>query len=322
MCGVISCLLGMGLLLISVSASIAEVVSDQVNSVIAAESGKSDPTPAVRPGVSASQKSSAVSKRAKLTPATSRKESNRTAAGSRSQRPNAKIVPASAPRSGSDSTRMASTPASIGPGRTDLSPEPKESPVTGEASLTSSTNGYSHLEIWVSHSQHELKLLGNTPAGTRDVLYEARVGLGNPREFPTPVGVYFVRQIYDDHPWWIPPKNRAWAAGDSPSRKVYGGTMAPLLKKRPASTKNSPPHGDDFIDPKVRLDDDGYRFHGTNQLRSIGQNQSHGCVRMRPEDAKEVALLIKEHVGAVDRREDENGTYFILRSPVRLNLVK
>jgi hypothetical protein len=231
-------------------------------------------------------------------------------------------VPAAASRSGADSTRMASTPPAIGPTQTDAVMDPKESPAVGEAALGNRANGYSHLEIWVSHSQHEMKLLGNTSAGTTDELYKARVGLGNPQEFPTPVGQYFVRQIYDDDPWWIPPKNRAWAAGDSPSRKVYGGTMAPLLKKRPVSTKKAPPLGDDLIDAQVRLDDYGYRFHGTNAPRSIGRNQSHGCVRMLPADARNVAVLIKEHVGALDRREDENGTYVILRSPVRLNLVK
>ncbi len=324
MFGFISCVLGVGLLLISVSASVADVVGNQVKSAILADSGKPGPTAAVQASAPASQKSSAVSKRAKPAGPPSRKEANRqTAGGPRSLRPNAKIVPAAASSTGVDSTRMASTPSSVGPSQTDAGPEPKESSRTGGAQPASSGNAYKNLEIWVSHSEHELKLLGHTFEGTEDVLHEAKVGLGDPREFPTPVGVYFVRQIYDDSPWWIPPKNRAWAAGDSPSRKVYGGTMAPLLKKRSVSSKNTPPYqGGDFIDAKVRLDDDGYRFHGTNQPRSIGRNQSHGCVRMRPEDARQVASLIKEYVGALDRREDENGTYVILRSPVRLNLVK
>ncbi|MFH0824721.1 MAG: L,D-transpeptidase [Pseudomonadota bacterium] len=181
---------------------------------------------------------------------------------------------------------------------------------------------YEYIEIEVSHSRHELRLLGHGTAERQDVLYETRVGLGSPG-FPTPVGVYFVTHIFDDDPWWIPPSNRAWAAGQSPSRKVYGGVMAPLLKKRPVKQKKKgEPAVSDYVADPVRLDDYGYRFHGTNQPRSIGRNQSHGCVRMIPDDAKKLAALIKQHVGVAERRDSENGNYCTLRAAVRLNLIK
>lgn len=174
--------------------------------------------------------------------------------------------------------------------------------------------------IEVSHSEHTFKLFGVSQPGKPEILYQCKIGLGSP-EFPTPVGTYFVTHIYDDNPWWIPPKDRAWAAGDSPSKTVYGGTMAPLLKKRPATRKkiNDP---EDLIEDLVKFDDYGYRFHGTNAPGSIGYNQSHGCVRMLSKDAKQVASIIKDVVGTADRRESENGTYVILNAPVRLNLVK
>ena len=178
-----------------------------------------------------------------------------------------------------------------------------------------------YLEIEVSHSEHTFKLFAGSSEGRRQALYECRVGLGGPG-FPTPVGVYFVTHIYDDDPWWIPPKDRAWAAGDKPSRRVYGGTMAPLLKKRDVRQKKDVPDAEDKIAGQVKLEDYGYRFHGTNSPRSIGRNQSHGCVRMIPDDARKVAALIKEFGGTADRRESENGSYVLLRSPVRLNLVK
>lgn len=183
-------------------------------------------------------------------------------------------------------------------------------------------SGFSHLEIEVSHSRHHLKLIGNSYFGKREVIYECGVGLGS-GEFPTPVGVYFVTHIYDDNPWWIPPPNRAWAAGQSPSKRVYGGTMAPLLKKRTVrSRRNRQTNSEDKIESRVSLQDYGYRFHGTNAPRSIGRNQSHGCVRMLPKDAKKVAVLIKELVGIVDRMEAENGSFVLLKSPVRLNLIR
>lgn len=177
------------------------------------------------------------------------------------------------------------------------------------------------LEIEVSHSTHIFKLLAHTKDPRPTVLYECKIGLGAP-EFPTPVGVYYVTHIYDQDPWWIPPPNRAWAAGDSPSQRVYGGTMAPLLKKRNVASKKKELSSEDRIEGQVKLEDYGYRFHGTNAPRSIGRNQSHGCVRMLSDDARKVASIIKDRTGIADRRESENGSYAILKAPLRLNLVK
>jgi len=178
-----------------------------------------------------------------------------------------------------------------------------------------------YLEIEVKHGEHTFTLFSHTGDGNNKALYHCRVGLGGP-EFPTPVGTYYVTHIYDDQPWWIPPKDRAWAAGEKPSKKVYGGTMAPLLKKRDVKDKKRSPSSEDMIAGRVKLEDYGYRFHGTNAPRSIGRNQSHGCVRMLPADAKKIAELIKEHVGTRERKESDNGSYVVLKSPVRLNLVK
>lgn len=177
------------------------------------------------------------------------------------------------------------------------------------------------LEIQVSHSTHIFKLMAHTKLPEPDVLYECKIGLGAP-EFPTPVGVYYVTHIYDQNPWWIPPANRAWAAGDSPSKRVYGGTMAPLLKKRTATSRKKDVTSEDRIEAQVKLEDYGYRFHGTNAPRSIGRNQSHGCVRMLSDDAKKVAAIIEDKVGIAERKESENGSYAILNAPVRLNLIK
>ncbi len=203
--------------------------------------------------------------------------------------------------------------------------QPSEPLESGDNALTNPRIG--HLEIEVSHSGLTLDLFSNSPDGQRERLCDQkRVALGDKREFPTPVGTYYVTHIYDDKPWWIPPKDRAWAAGDSPSQKVYGGTMAPLLKKRPARQKKQAPQAyqEDLISYEVQLNDDGYRFHGTNAIKSIGHYASHGCVRMKPADAAEVADLIKKHVGTVDgpKGRTENGEFVVLKAPVRLNIVK
>jgi hypothetical protein len=204
---------------------------------------------------------------------------------------------------------------------------PGSAPKATDAGVEGPLADVGHVRIEVSHSKHVLRLLGDAAHNRDQVLYECRVGLGA-RGFPTPVGVYFVTHIFDDDPWWIPPKDRAWAAGQSPSRRVYGGIMAPLLKKKALTQRRTPGKkaplalAEDFVEKPVKLDDYGYRFHGTNQPRSIGRNESHGCVRMLPDDVKKVAALIKEHVGVSDRRESENGTFVVLRAPVRLDLIK
>jgi hypothetical protein len=203
--------------------------------------------------------------------------------------------------------------------------EPSES-IKSDGILTSSAQGLGeYLEIEVSHPHLTLNLYACTLDGQRkELCKQKRVALGVKGEFPTPPGTYYVTHIYDDKPWWIPPKDRAWAAGDSPSQKVYGGTMAPLLKKRPVRQKKQPvtPYEEDMIAYEVQLNDDGYRFHGTNAKKSIGSYASHGCVRMLPDDAKEVADRIKEHVGTVGEGSTENGKFVILKAPVRLNIVK
>jgi L,D-transpeptidase catalytic domain len=228
-------------------------------------------------------------------------------------------------RASAGPTRTAKNPSLVDRHRMETLLRPSEShKAVGNFPTGPEGGDVGYIEIEVGHSSHVFRLYASSLFGKKELLHECRVGLGNPHEFPTPVGVYFVTHIYDDDPWWIPPTNRDWAAGQSPSKKVYGGTMAPLLKKRPVKmkAKKQAPDPEDKIAEQVQLNDDGYRFHGTNAPRSIGQNQSHGCVRMLPDDARKVANLIKEHVGVAERRESENGTYVVLKSPIRLNLVK
>jgi hypothetical protein len=168
------------------------------------------------------------------------------------------------------------------------------------------------LEIYVSHSNYDLVVA----EGDRG-LFRCKVGLGS-SEFPTPVGDYFITHIFDQEPWWIPP-NRPWAYGKRASKAVYGGTMAPLLKKKVLRTSLD---GDDLIAMECELVDHDYRLHGTREIWSVGLNQSHGCVRLLPKDAKRVVDIIKEQVGIKGRGQTQNGTFVILYKPVRLTIVR
>ena len=169
------------------------------------------------------------------------------------------------------------------------------------------------LEIWVSHSTYDLIVA----EGDKRV-YNCKVGLGS-SEFPTPVGEYFITHIFDKDPWWIPNPNRPWAYGMKPSKRVYGGTMAPLLKKTKPRTLID---GEDFIAMECAYKDNDYRMHGTADFLSVGHSASHGCIRMFPQDAKQVANLIKNYVGVSGRGETPNGTFVTLCKPVRLTIVR
>lgn len=91
--------------------------------------------------------------------------------------------------------------------------------------------------------------------------------------YRTPLGDRSMTQIVWN-PWWIPPKNSAWAKG----------------------AKDTPPGRNNPLGPvKMKLGD-AIMVHGTNKPASVGHAASHGCMRMNNEEAKELARYIQEHV--------------------------
>ena len=69
------------------------------------------------------------------------------------------------------------------------------------------------------------------------------------------------------------------------------GTYRPkFLKRRHYSSKyyGSPmPHSIFFRG--------GYAIHGTNQIRSLGQRASHGCIRLHPSNASRLFQLVRRY---------------------------
>ncbi len=188
--------------------------------------------------------------------------------------------------------------------------------------VADATGLYSRLEIQVERSAHTLRLYGIKHNGDRNVLFTCRTGLGS-AEYPTPKGSYYIIRIFDDHPLWIPPPDRPWAWGQSPSHSVYGGHMMPFFTKKALhSRRNTETISDlDCIEDKQQMIDAGaYRIHGTNSAWSIGYNQSHGCVRLLNKSVKELADLIKIYVGTTTRDRTANGSFVKLAKPVRLIL--
>jgi hypothetical protein len=125
----------------------------------------------------------------------------------------------------------------------------------------------------------DLSLELNIPAFRLDVLRRGVriqtyvVAPGLPR-YPTPVGTFSVTQI-TWNPWWYPPKTY-WARHEKITRP---GPENPMGKVKLLVVASVYLHASPFIS-------------------SIGSAASHGCVRMRPNDAVELAKLLQSTSGA------------------------
>lgn len=101
------------------------------------------------------------------------------------------------------------------------------------------------------------------------------VAIGQPRH-PTPRGAFGVRRLVWN-PRWVPP-DAAWAR----NRRA----------REPGDPRN--PMGR----VKIFFRAPDYYIHGTHQEDSLGQAESHGCIRMRNADVIELARLVMEQGGA------------------------
>jgi murein L,D-transpeptidase YcbB/YkuD len=102
-----------------------------------------------------------------------------------------------------------------------------------------------------------------------------RVAVGTD-DHPTPRGGFRVRRMIWN-PRWVPP-DAAWARGKRP--REPGSPLNPMGKV------------------KIFFSEPDYYIHGTRQEDSLGQAESHGCVRMRNEEVAELARIVMESGGA------------------------
>ena len=122
--------------------------------------------------------------------------------------------------------------------------------------------------------------------------------------YPTPLGDFRIRKIVWN-PRWVPP-DADWARGKSP--KAPGSDANPMKVV------------------KIFFQEPDYYIHGTSAIESLGKAESHGCLRMDPDQAFRVAKLIMEHGGqpreenwflrVLHFRREEKPVY--LDNPVRL----
>jgi len=104
---------------------------------------------------------------------------------------------------------------------------------------------------------------------------------------PTPRGNYKIRKIIWN-PTWVPP-DEPWAKGKKP---------------QPAGAKANP-----MKLVKIFFQEPDYYIHGTGEVESLGEAESHGCLRMDPDDAYRVARYLMEHGG---QPQDENWFWRVL----------
>jgi lipoprotein-anchoring transpeptidase ErfK/SrfK len=98
-------------------------------------------------------------------------------------------------------------------------------------------------------------------------VYDVAIGA---KGYETPLGLYFVDAKTRTPDWLVPDSD--WAPKDMVGKIVpYGDPMNP------------------FDGPFIAFDQKrGYGLHGTKSVDSIGTSASHGCLRMRPDDARDL----------------------------------
>ena len=93
--------------------------------------------------------------------------------------------------------------------------------------------------------------------------------------YPTPRGAFKIRKL-TWNPSWTPPDSK-WAAKKKPA--------APGDPKNPMKVV------------KIFFKEPDYYIHGTADIGSLGFSESHGCLRMSPDDVMKVGQWVMEHGG-------------------------
>ena len=107
-----------------------------------------------------------------------------------------------------------------------------------------------------------------------DVVESFAVSVGKEKN-PTPRGRFSIRKVIWN-PSWKPPDAK-WARGKT--AKPPGHPENPMKRV------------------KMFFKEPDYYIHGTGDEDSLGKAESHGCIRMAPDDVTRLAQLVMEHGG-------------------------
>ena len=108
-------------------------------------------------------------------------------------------------------------------------------------------------------------------------VFQAGVGLGKPGRWRTPTGTFRII-AKERHPTWEVPR--------SIQREMEAEGQV-VLTRVPPGPEN--PLGEFWLGLSIP----GYGIHGTIAPSSIGQFQSHGCIRLHPDDIRRLFSLVE-----------------------------
>ena len=134
--------------------------------------------------------------------------------------------------------------------------------------------------LWTSAAVAELRLEVDLSERRLDAVVDGRViesftvAVGKDKN-PTPEGGFKIRKVIWN-PAWKPPDEK-WARG---------------------KTAKPPGHPENPMKVvKIFFKEPDYYIHGTDDNDSLGQAESHGCIRMHEDDVTRLAQLVMEHGG-------------------------
>jgi lipoprotein-anchoring transpeptidase ErfK/SrfK len=109
----------------------------------------------------------------------------------------------------------------------------------------------------------------------RDTFARYAIAIGLP-DHPTPTGRFRIAKLVWNPPWVPPAAQRAAGKED----QAAGAPANPMRLV------------------KIFFQEPDYYIHGTNDPASIGDAESHGCLRMEPMDAYRLGRTLMRHGGA------------------------
>ena len=142
--------------------------------------------------------------------------------------------------------------------------------IGGRDSTRANAPAVSNLRLVADLSERRLKMY---EADT--LVWQYPISPGTP-SYPTPPGEYKIRRLVWN-PRWTPPPDAEWA-------KKY-------TAKEPGNPANP------MKVAKIFFKEPDYYIHGTAETYKLGEDASHGCLRMDPEHVAEVAKFVMEHGG-------------------------
>lgn len=135
--------------------------------------------------------------------------------------------------------------------------------------VVTAANAQIHLEVTLGGKTLDVRDAGDKVLAS----YQISPGLA---KHPTPPGSFAIRKIVWN-PAWVPPK-AGWAKGKK--------ATAPADPKNPMKVV------------KIFFKEPDLYIHGTADEKLLGDPASHGCIRMAPADAYNLARLVMQNGGA------------------------